>query len=143
MRIQRALARWGLLAAPLVVLAGYGCLSPDDPLDPDILAALADTDCTQVDATYENFMQAFCAKYCLSCHSETLVGDVARTDAPQDIDFDTLDDIRSFATRIRLRTGELGDMPPRLFVGGAIPTLEERIKLIQWIDCGLPSEADP
>jgi uncharacterized membrane protein len=126
---------------PLVAGVGAmlaGCpimLSPDDPLDPATLAALEEADCDTVTLTYDNFAKDFCARYCLSCHSVNLVGDAARTDAPAGIDFDTIEGIRSFATRIRLRAGELGDMPPRI-LGGDLPSHEDRIKLIQWLDCG-------
>lgn len=132
-RVWVALTLGGAAFATILV----GCLSPDDPLDEATLAAIEQVDCETLDTTYDNFARAFTAKYCLSCHSESLVGDAARTDAPIGIDFDTVEGIRSFATRIRLRAGQLGDMPPRI-VGGAIPTREERIKLMEWIDCGTP-----
>jgi uncharacterized membrane protein len=133
----------GALSAGVLLLAfagGGGCqllaLSPNDPLDPDLVASLSDTDCGEVDATYENFAADFFARYCLRCHSETLVGDSARQDAPVGIDFDTRAGAESFASRIRLRAGLDGDMPPRI-LGGARPTHSERVRLIQWIDCGM------
>jgi uncharacterized membrane protein len=134
---------WALAGAPAVVLglpAFLGCLSPDDPLDAATLAAIQETDCADVSATYESFAAAYIARYCLRCHSESLVGDVARLDAPVGIDFDTLEDARSFASRIRLRAGELGDMPPRLLTAD-LPSHDERVQLMLWIDCGTRSEA--
>ena len=100
----------------------------------------AETDCDEL--TYENFGQAFFQSYCLRCHSVTNVGDIARNDAPVGINYDTLEGVREFATRIRLRAGELGDMPP-LLVPVPRPPEEERLKLIRWIDCDTPSETDP
>lgn len=116
-----------------------GCLSPDNPLSDDALGGVGTAKCGEI--TYENFARAFCATYCLRCHSSTVTGDAARLDAPPGIDFDSMDGILEFSKRIRLRAGELGDMPPRI-VGGPVPTEEERIKLMQWIDCGLPTDAD-
>lgn len=122
-------------------LLAYGCLSPNDPLDPQVLASISEVDCDTLNLTYENFGRAFFEKYCLRCHSASLTDDLARSDAPLGIDFDSLEDIRSYTTRTALRAGELGDMPPAL-LGGQQPSVAERIQLLQWIECGTPSEAD-
>ena len=108
--------KWALYSA-LVVLAaemlgsGVGC-SPDSPLEnvPDP----GDVNCDVLESTYENFGARFFQDYCLRCHSLTLESDWDRTDAPQEIDFNTLGMAREFSDRIRLRAGALGDMPPRL-----------------------------
>ncbi len=127
------------VTAAALGLAAAGC-SPDMPLPDQVLADDADeTDCDEL--TYENFGQAFFQSYCLRCHSVTNVGDVARNDAPVGINYDTLDGVREFTTRIRLRAGELGDMPP-LLVPVPRPSEEERLQLIRWIDCDTPSETD-
>lgn len=115
-----------------------GC-SPDAPLSESELAAAGAAECGEL--TYQNFGARFFADYCLPCHNDQLRTDVARSDAPLGIDFNRLDGIRTFQKRIRLRAGELGDMPPRL-LPVARPTPEERILLIQWLDCGAPGEAD-
>jgi uncharacterized membrane protein len=119
-------------------VAGLGC-SPDDPLDfptnPD------NTDCNVVQTTYEGFGKGFFQQYCLRCHSVTLENDLQRLDAPLGINFDTLEMARVFDHRIRLRAGVLGDMPPRLLFGPT-PSDEERITLLQWIDCGMQSETE-
>lgn len=117
-----------------------GCLSPDNPL-PDVVTASDgdEVDCGEL--TYENFAENFFKSYCLRCHSATLVGDAARNDAPVGINYDTIEGVREFATRIRLRAGQLGDMPP-LLAPVPKPSAAERRTLIQWIDCGTPTEAD-
>lgn len=126
-------------AAAALGLAAAGC-SPDMPLPDQVIVDAADnSNCDEL--TYENFGQAFFQSYCLRCHSETRVGDIARNDAPVGINYDTLEGVREFATRIRLRAGELGDMPP-LLLPGPRPSEQERVQLIRWIDCDTPSEAD-
>ena len=117
-----------------------GCLSPDNPLPDEVTAGDGDdADCSEL--TYENFGDNFFQNYCLRCHSQTLVGDVARSDAPLGINYDTIEGVREFAKRIRLRAGQLGDMPP-LLAPVPKPSQEERRTLIQWIDCGTLTEAD-
>lgn len=116
-----------------------GCLSPNNPLPDALLSAGESADCDEL--TWENFAQQFFVDYCLRCHSETLVSDLARTDAPVGINYDTIEGVREFKKRIRLRAGELGDMPPRLLAVPR-PNEEERVRLIQWIDCGTLTDAD-
>ena len=125
-------------AAAALSLTGGAC-SPDMPLPDQVLVDAGDnSDCDEL--TYENFGQTFFQSYCLRCHSETLVK-LARNDAPIGINYDTLEGVREFATRIRLRAGELGDMPP-LLLPGPRPSEQERVQLIRWIDCDTPSETD-
>src|SRR5262249_17403153 len=112
-------------------------ISPDNPLPAEMQLTESDqTDCGAL--TYQNFAADFFAEYCLRCHNEQLIGDVARTDAPTDINFNGLDGIRTFQKRIRLRAAVQGDMPP-ILLDVPHPSEDERRKLIQWIDCGTPS----
>jgi len=114
--------------------------SPDSPLP--IPIPEGSVDCSTVELTYEGFGKGFLQDYCLRCHSVSKEDDWPdRLDAPQGINFDSLDMAREFESRIRLRAGELGDMPPRL-IPGNYPSVEERIRLIEWIDCGMLSEQD-
>ncbi len=127
----------------LMLLAnGIGACSPDMPLpvDPGDGSAMTTGECG--DLTFENFGQQFFQNYCLRCHSEDLVGDLARTDAPVGINFNTLEGVREFTNRIRLRAGELGDMPPTILPVPR-PSEAERRMLIEWIDCNTPSDTDP
>lgn len=140
--IYGVMAASGLLLAAVGVPAGLctyvaGC-SPDSPLPAELLADAdrnSPDDCG--DVTYQNFGADFFASYCLRCHNEMLVGDVARTDAPTGINLNTLDGVRRFQSRIRLRAGVQGDMPPRI-APVPRPSEAERVQLIQWIDCGMP-----
>jgi uncharacterized membrane protein len=125
-----------LLCGVLVALAPCAC-SPDNPLPEYKLAAAESAACGTL--TYENFAADFFASYCLRCHNEQLVGDANRTDAPTGINYNTLSGVRQFQSRIRLRAGVQGDMPP-LIAPVPRPTEEQRQSLIEWIDCGTPAD---
>lgn len=137
-RAQIAVVISALLGATLLI-QWSGC-SPDNPLPPGLLEQAESAPCG--DLSYQNFGADFFASYCLRCHNEELVGDAARTDAPTGINYNTLNDIRMFQNRIRLRAGVQGDMPPRLLPVPR-PSEAERQKLIEWIDCGLPAADTP
>ena len=124
------------LSPALATAAFLACAhcSPDMPLP--VTHEPTDVDCSKVTATYQNFGATFFESYCLRCHSSALRDDLARFDAPLGIDFDTLEQAREFKNRIRLRAGELGDMPPHL-LGGPAPSEAERIQLMEWLDCGM------
>lgn len=121
--------------AGIALAATCGSCTPDAPLSAGELDAAREIECGQ--STYENFAARFFHDYCLHCHNEQLVGDVTRTDAPTGINFNTLEQIRGYQRRIRLRAGEQGDMPPRL-LPVPHPSEEERKLLIRWLDCGAP-----
>ncbi len=127
-----------VMTLPVLLLA-WGCLSPDCPLPENVIPIPGAVPCGEL--TYENFGASFFTAYCLRCHSEANVGDFARRDAPTGINYDTLDGIRDFRERIRMRAGIQGDMPP-LLLPTPRPSQNGRIHLLQWIDCGLPSQAD-
>ena len=82
--------------------------------------------------TYESFGEPFVTNWCRSCHSSEVPLDMRQT-APEDVNFDDLDDVRGFADRINFRAGEQKTMPP---AGG--PSDEERALLVEWIGCGAP-----
>lgn len=124
--------------AGLIACAGLGACSPDSPLSEDLLATVEQIECATV--SYESFAADFFARYCLNCHNADLKGDLARSDAPNGIDFNSLESIRPFQRRIRLRAGVQGDMPPRLLPVPR-PSEQERLMLIRWIDCGTPASA--
>lgn len=123
-----------LLLFAMIGFIGIGC-SPDNPLPDSVLENHEKPACG--DVTYENFGADFFHNYCLRCHNAELTTDIERTDAPTGINYNTLDGIRQFQTRIRLRAGVQGDMPP-LLLPVPRPSEEERLKLIDWIDCGAP-----
>lgn len=87
--------------------------------------------------TYSNFGEQFFESYCLRCHSSDVSGN-ARMGAPADHDFDTLGEIELFQEHIDQLAAfgpdsENDAMPP----GGASPSDDERLKLGEWIACGL------
>lgn len=86
--------------------------------------------------TYANFGQAFMTQYCTRCHSSTLSGE-ARMGAPAFHDFDTQIGVQQVANHVDQAAGAgpaatNDQMPP----DGAMPTLEQRQKLAEWIACG-------
>lgn len=88
--------------------------------------------------TYQSFGQGFVQKYCLPCHSTNVKG-AARQGAPDDHNFDTLDEIQGLKDHMDQKAGSgpaatNTDMPradPR-------PTVEERKKFAEWLACGAP-----
>ena len=80
--------------------------------------------------TYDNFGAPFVTNWCRSCHSSEVPHDMRQT-APDDVNFDDLDDVRTFADRISFRAGVQKTMPP---AGG--PSDEERALLVEWVSCG-------
>lgn len=88
--------------------------------------------------TYQSFGQDFMGRYCLGCHSRSLTG-AARKGAPDDHNFDTIDEVRGLREHIDQKSAAgpaatNTDMPrsdPR-------PTLDERKKLGEWLACGAP-----
>lgn len=85
--------------------------------------------------TYENFGASFMTTYCTSCHSSTLSG-AARNGAPDDHDFDSLDEIVSLAEHI----DEYAAAGPEAFneampPSGPMPTDAEREMLGAWLAC--------
>jgi len=72
--------------------------------------------------------------HCASCHSETPTDDIF-TDAPGDVRFDTLEDIRLMSGRIQARAVDTDTMPPGNLTE---MTEEERAQLGAWIASGMP-----
>ena len=93
-----------------------------------------DTDrrCSQSFLRYDNFGSPFIVNWCRSCHSVDLPPDM-RQEAPDDINFDTLDDVRNWSAEILRTTAEVDTMPP---AGG--PSAAERAMLVEWLRCGAP-----
>ncbi|HKU39830.1 MAG TPA: hypothetical protein VJR89_16840 [Polyangiales bacterium] len=86
---------------------------------------------------YASFGRDFVDKYCLSCHTETLMG--AARMAPEGRDFDDVEGIRKWAHQIDSFAaagpkGTHSTMPP----SAPFPTMQERQKLGEWLACGVP-----
>lgn len=92
--------------------------------------------CNGSPLTYENFGQEFMENYCTGCHSSTLEGSEARSCAPADHNFDSLNEIVLNRDHIDESAaagpnGENHAMPP----SGSRPTDEERVNLGIWLAC--------
>jgi len=77
--------------------------------------------------TYSEWAQGFFRGKCQSCHASTTPD---RRGAPEDVTFDTYDDIIPWLDAIERTIFTTESMPP----SGGI-TEEERILLAQWLDC--------
>jgi hypothetical protein len=86
--------------------------------------------CDAVDVTWANWGFGFFASYCRSCHS---ANSPDRYGAPDGVDFDSLEDVATWAERIRITTIDDQTMP----IGGGVPDLELE-RLDQLLQCGLP-----
>ena len=94
----------------------------------------ADTDrtCAQSFLRYDNFGAPFIVNWCRACHSADTPPDM-RQQAPADVNFDTLSEVRRWSLEIRITAGQGSSMPP---AGG--PSAEERQMLVEWLGCGAP-----
>jgi uncharacterized membrane protein len=112
------------LAACIVCLAALaalgGCGTDTDP------------DCVRSFLRYDNFGAPFMANWCRSCHSAALPADM-RQQAPVEINFDSVSDVRQWQTAIERSTTQTALMPP---AGG--PSFAEREMLVEWLRCGAP-----
>jgi uncharacterized membrane protein len=116
---------WHRLAIAALLAAGCG----DDigggtpPPDPDA--------CEASYLDHSTFGEPFLLDWCSGCHSAALPATM-RQNAPADVNFDTIEDVRRFGDRIAARgAGPTPTMPP---AGG--PSAEERALLAEWISCG-------
>ncbi len=126
-----------VLASTVVVLAmghGDGCCASEPVLGPP-----TETVCPPASTlTYASFGQSFMTRYCTRCHSSSLTGP-ARMGATRDHDFDTQFGVQAVAEHIDQAAGAgpaatNDQMPPN----GALPTLDERRQLAEWLACGAP-----
>lgn len=96
------------------------------------LVPIDDATCETSFLDYENFAEPFVLDWCRGCHSAA-IPEGMRQKAPDTVNFDTFDDVRSWAPRIgALAASSTPEMPP---AGG--PTLEERRLLAEWLACGM------
>jgi uncharacterized membrane protein len=106
----------------LLALLGTGCTGGDG-------AETADPCVGVPNVTWSSFGKGFFTTYCTSCHSATAPD---RRDAPEGIDFDTLDEVRTYQGAIRLAVLDEGTMP----IGGGA-TEEDLLLLDDFLSCGL------
>ena len=99
----------------------------EPPADVLVEVGVCDTGPQQ---SWETFGQGFMRSQCQGCHASTAVD---RFGAPENVVFDTEQDVATFAERILARAaGPDADMPP---AGG--PSKEDRVRLERWITCDL------
>ncbi len=79
--------------------------------------------------TYDSFGAGFVDTYCNSCHATSKNG------APAAFRFDTVEDIRTHAARIFVRSAGPNTTMP---VGPIDPPAEDRDRLAEWLACGAP-----
>lgn len=88
--------------------------------------------CAQSFLRHDNVGAPFIANGCRACHSaDTPPG--MRQQAPADVNFDNLSEVRRWSFQIRITAGQGSSMPP---AGG--PSAEERQMLVEWLGCGAP-----
>jgi len=94
--------------------------------------------------TYDTFGRTFMETYCVRCHSSSLVGPTARSNAPDGFNFDSLVSIRLVEARIDemaaagpTRTNEF--MP----IGTPQPTTDGRRQLGEWLACDMRDAGAP
>ena len=107
----------------VVVLAACGVDVQIDQQTQDI--------CATSFLDYQNFGAPFTANWCRGCHSAALPATM-RQKAPATVNFDSVDEVRSWSTMIVAKAG--GDPPTMPPAGG--PSVEERAMLVEWVGCG-------
>jgi uncharacterized membrane protein len=84
---------------------------------------------TGLDVTWHSFGDGFFRTYCQACHSGSAPD---RSGAPAGVDFDTPEQVRAQAARIRARVLDEETMP----VGGGV-SAEDVVLLDRYLECGL------
>ena len=88
--------------------------------------------------TYANSGVVFMRNYCVACHSRNIRQNF-RQGAPVGIDFDSVDEVRLHTKHIdemaAAGPGRTNTLMPRI---EPHPSLEERLRLGEWLACGAP-----
>ncbi len=115
-----------ILLLPLLA----GCPAPNDTGSAD--SGGRDAFCQDVPLVdYNNFGEGFVLANCQGCHATTTVN---RYDAPENVTFDTVDQVWTWSPNIlAIATGDTPAMPPR---GGIEP--DDRTRLEWWLRCAPP-----
>lgn len=120
-----------LFAAVWAFAAFWGCAEKDEE-DVDTSSASDDDDGDLCGRDYETEIAPFFETYCLRCHSVENVGD-ERNDAPDELNYDTQEDVVKWGELILEQLGPDGEMPP----SPPVPDQIESDKIIAWLTCVL------
>jgi len=94
---------------------------------------LGDHSCpTGSSVTYESFGKEFFGTWCQSCHGAAVTN---RNGAPDDIFFDTRDDIWALREQVFAQTADANKSMP---IGPHGPSDDDRKRLADWLACGAP-----
>lgn len=115
---------------------GVADTAPTDDSAPDSASDSSETADTAVDpcegvptVTWQSFGRGFFFENCNGCHASTTAD---RHDAPEDVTFDTVDEVWIWSNVIlSVATGDEPSMPPR---GGVSD--DDRTRLSWWLTCG-------
>lgn len=115
----------------MIVLA-LSCVLGRRAAEDSAVADTADPFCADVPVvTYNNFGEGFLLANCQSCHASTAPD---RHDAPEEVSFDTVDQVWTWAGSIlATATGDAPKMPPRGGIDEA-----DRVRLEWWLRCAEP-----
>lgn len=125
-----------ILLAALLACGDGGADPTDAGADTD--AAVTDTAATTTGCPpdspfgWDDFGAPFFLTWCTGCHSVGRVGE-ERSGAPDGVNFDSLDEVRAWSSRIAVRAVDAGDMPPQYG-----PDDVARARLAEWLACGAP-----
>jgi len=107
-------------------LLSLACTDGSDATDSQTPADTAD--CTPY--SWQSTGAPTLLTWCTPCHHSELAEE-DRAEAPLGVDLNSYEGASVYASRIRARALDLGDMPP---AGG--PTPQELAELEAWLDCG-------
>lgn len=106
-----------------LLLLSLGCADKPVTETADACASL------EYDVNWANFGDGFFANYCRACHS---AASPRRYDAPEGVNFDTLEEVRTFSALIRTTVIDEGSMPE----GGGV--YDQDLEFLDYfLECGL------
>ena len=111
-----------------LVLSMIGCKGQEELSDRSCPAS----DSGQSAVTYDNFGKDFFNTWCQSCHGASVID---RNGAPDDVFFDTRDDIWEQRVQVFAQTADSNESMP---IGPHGPSDADRQTLADWLSCGAP-----
>jgi len=134
LQLSRRRAVISRLLLMLLLLAGCDGQFPDQALPEQ---APVQDDCTDSVLSWDNTGAPFLLNHCTECHSQHLVGEVARKGAPDTINFNTREQAAALtelilATAIEAQA-DRPTMPPLIRLRE-----DEKARMGEWLRCGAP-----